>query len=621
MGSSVLESLRVFHEDIEQNEAAIALLLQSKYQPTTVTSTCTAIVAANSSTPPPETNISGNDKSSSSNFAAPYGLSSFFFYEVAASKLLKKVSDAAKLALEVYADEDGARKEEIAYLAGNPSSTDAENTTVGEKEGSGDVWTNFYDRIKAVKDYHRKFGPHMNSIAGGSQNSSFRSSIAIVSDVKRNLNDEIVDSSMFPGEERGGKKIDLTEFYNQFINIKAIEHFKEERHKVAEKARIRKKLALAASRHSEKRLSNEQDEGVENEEQVLQWARKFTESEIEALIEDYKQIDYITYLNSFDNFNEIPRSCRYRNKEYISYINGLLEKLQDFFSKTHPLAPMDKMLKKFHEEFEKQWKSGEVFDWQDPPTHQDSLYATYTDRLFSSAGPFNSHIKGKKYNKLEQKSQLSGGIADQSALVDKSLSHDKQMAEMEVLVGKFHTLLKQFFINSICHLQKKQSRSAKELEQEEEGEDEEGIHDLGEEEKEEDEDDEDDEDKPIYNPLSLPLGWDGKPIPFWLYKLHGLGVEYKCEICGNYSYWGRKAFEKHFQEWRHAMGMRCLKIPNTTHFKEITKIEDAITLYEKLKKEAEVASFKFEQEVECEDSQGNVMSARAYDDLRRQGLV
>lgn len=27
------------------------------------------------------------------------------------------------------------------------------------------------------------------------------------------------------------------------------------------------------------------------------------------------------------------------------------------------------------------------------------------------------------------------------------------------------------------------------------------------------------------------------------------------------------------QEWRHAFGMRCLKIPNTAHFKEITKIE------------------------------------------------
>ena len=28
--------------------------------------------------------------------------------------------------------------------------------------------------------------------------------------------------------------------------------------------------------------------------------------------------------------------------------------------------------------------------------------------------------------------------------------------------------------------------------------------------------DEEDESKALYNPLNLPLGWDGKPIPFWL---------------------------------------------------------------------------------------------------------
>jgi len=44
-----------------------------------------------------------------------------------------------------------------------------------------------------------------------------------------------------------------------------------------------------------------------------------------------------------------------------------------------------------------------------------------------------------------------------------------------------------------------------------------------------------------------PVGWDGKPIPYWLYKLHGLRVEYKCEICGDMSYWGRRVYERHFQ--------------------------------------------------------------------------
>ncbi len=90
------------------------------------------------------------------------------------------------------------------------------------------------------------------------------------------------------------------------------------------------------------------------------------------------------------------------------------------------------------------------------------------------------------------------------------------------------------------------------------------------------EDEEDDDDVP-YNPKNLPLGWDGKPIPYWLYKLHGLNISYNCEICGNYTYKGPKAFQRHFAEWRHAHGMRCLGIPNTAHFANVTRIEDAIS--------------------------------------------
>lgn len=67
-----------------------------------------------------------------------------------------------------------------------------------------------------------------------------------------------------------------------------------------------------------------------------------------------------------------------------------------------------------------------------------------------------------------------------------------------------------------------------------------------------------------------------QPIPYWLYKLHGLNISYNCEICGNYVYKGPKAFQRHFAEWRHAHGMRCLGIPNTAHFANVTQIEDAL---------------------------------------------
>ncbi|OUM66969.1 hypothetical protein PIROE2DRAFT_59059 [Piromyces sp. E2] len=134
------------------------------------------------------------------------------------------------------------------------------------------------------------------------------------------------------------------------------------------------------------------------------------------------------------------------------------------------------------------------------------------------------------------------------------------------------------------------------------------------------ESEEEDDDK-IYNPLKLPIGFDGKPIPFWLYKLHGLGEKYPCEICGNYIYMGRKAFDRHFQEWRHAHGMRCLGIPNTRHFHEITLIEDAYTLWEKLKSKNNAQQFKSDTMEEYEDNEGNVFNKKTYQDLKKQGLL
>lgn len=134
------------------------------------------------------------------------------------------------------------------------------------------------------------------------------------------------------------------------------------------------------------------------------------------------------------------------------------------------------------------------------------------------------------------------------------------------------------------------------------------------------EEEEDDTDE-FYNPKDVPLGWDGKPIPYWLYKLHGLNVRYSCEICGNYVYRGPKAYQQHFKEWRHAHGMRCLGIPNTVHFQNVTLIKDAQVLWKKLKSQKATEAFQEREEEEYEDSLGNVVNKKTYEDLRRQGLL
>ena len=105
------------------------------------------------------------------------------------------------------------------------------------------------------------------------------------------------------------------------------------------------------------------------------------------------------------------------------------------------------------------------------------------------------------------------------------------------------------------------------------------------------------------------MGSDGKPIPYWLYKLHGLNL-----ICDNFPYKGPKAFQKHFAEWRHAHGMRCLGIPNTALFANVTQIEDAMSLWEKLKVQKYEEAWKSEHEFE--DSKSNVAHMKTLKDLK-----
>ena len=59
--------------------------------------------------------------------------------------------------------------------------------------------------------------------------------------------------------------------------------------------------------------------------------------------------------------------------------------------------------------------------------------------------------------------------------------------------------------------------------------------------------------------------------------------EYHCEICGDLTYWGRRAFERHFKEARHQTGMRSLGIPNNKCFYEVTSVADAQALWENMK--------------------------------------
>ncbi|XP_026682944.1 splicing factor 3A subunit 3 [Diaphorina citri] len=191
-------------------------------------------------------------------------------------------------------------------------------------------------------------------------------------------------------------------------------------------------------------------------------------------------------------------------------------------------------------------------------------------------------------------------------LKSKQQERQKEIAGLEAQIYKLAEQVSEQRSATKDNVQRKQAR---------------GEGERGDSEESEAGDTSDEDDEVPYNPKNLPLGWDGKPIPYWLYKLHGLNISYTCEICGNFVYKGPKAFQRHFAEWRHAHGMRCLGIPNTAHFANVTQIEDALALWEKLKAQKQEERWQPEQEEEFEDSLGNVVNRKTYEDLKRQGLL
>lgn len=322
-------------------------------------------------------------------------------------------------------------------------------------------------------------------------------------------------------------------------------------------------------------------------------------------MKQFNKIDYVTFLKQFHHFHKIKKE--HKNEEYKRYLQNLYNYFVSFYRRTRPLEDMSKILKQTEEEFEKQWQEQQKQNQQNQQQKQQNTQQN---------GPKTDHQNGPQPNntqttenngkptkkKRKRRAKKRGGV----------LAHD--IALLEAKISRFVEMLGDVIDKTRIQIEKKQTRTWEEIKA-----------DIARDEEEEEEiiidDDDDEEDTGIgTNPLNLPLGWDGKPIPYWLYRLHQLGTEYKCEICGNYSYWGPRAFERHFQEWRHAHGMRCLRIPNTRHFHHITKINDAIQLWAKIKKETSKQQWRNDME-EYEDDQGNVFTKKMYEDLKRQGLL
>ena len=436
--------------------------------------------------------------------------------------------------------------------------------------GTGDTFADFYSHLDHFKQYHKRYpnGPVESLERAYQRTEDRRSGLA-----------EDVDG-MFTGEEAFGRFFDLTTLHEEYLNLPGVKGL--------------------------------------------------------------KKLTYLQYLDIFDGF--APPQCSIRKEDkttdqYFSYVGSLAQYLEGFLRRTRPLEDLEKLFASFDTEFERSWNEGTAPGWgpdaaqpngaatSGPVTEGtgEGIWCADCEKEFKNDNVYKAHLTGKKHIKNAEARKQRDSDSDVATTrptgtaVSAERLREKAVAERENRVRKSTSVMSTVREDTRVNVERKAGMTDRERQQE--------LAELYAEEPvakkqstNEDGEDEEDEAK-IENPLQLPLSWDGKPIPYWLYRLHGLGVEFPCEICGNYVYRGRRAFEKHFGEARHIYGLKCLGITQTGLFREITKIDEASRLWDKIQRDRNKVTEKGQEVVEMEDTEGNVMPEKVYEDLLKQGLL
>ncbi|KAG9243221.1 hypothetical protein BJ878DRAFT_568648 [Calycina marina] len=414
----------------------------------------------------------------------------------------------------------------------------------------------------------------------------------------------------------------LEEFYKQLKEIKVF-HAKYPNEPVENLERAYKKRAPVEGEP----MTSAIDNMFTGEEAYGSFLDLTTIHELYLNLPGIKRLSYLQYLDAFDSF--VPPSLNIKRADkmtdqYFSYVGQLAEYLESFMRRTKPLEDLDKLFKTFDKDFQKAWDENEVPGWKlevgptiGPAT--SGIWCKDCQKEFKNDNVYKSHLTGKKHVKAAKEAELSNEENGTSGRATGVLRlKERAIADREYRTKRLAGAMTQERSDTRVNIERKQGMTERERQMELDSlfaENPATTAQAG------DSDSDSDNEEQVYNPLKLPLAWDGKPIPFWLYKLHGLGVEFPCELCGNYVYMGRRAFDKHFNEARHIYGLKCLGITNTTLFREITGIDDARKLWAKIQSDKKKAAAGDTGVVQMEDAEGNVMPEKVYYDLQKQGLL
>ncbi|EHN03249.1 Prp9p [Saccharomyces cerevisiae x Saccharomyces kudriavzevii VIN7] len=307
-----------------------------------------------------------------------------------------------------------------------------------------------------------------------------------------------------------------------------------------------------------------------------------------------------------------------KNDRYMDFLMRLSKYLETFFFKSYVLFDKEMVENSIKSDFENSYCKGLV------RSEAKGVYCPFCSKWFKTFPVFENHLSGKNHKKNEAKRKntvyseyklhrylkyLKDEFFHTRSFIERKLAFtaNERMAEMDSLTEKY------------------EAPAYDHTEGEGDGQGDAGRKgDLLE------------EKQPFGKSFDMPLGPDGLPMPYWLYKLHGLDREYPCEICANRVYNGRRTFERHFTEEAHLYHLRCLGIEPSPAFKGITKIAEVQKLWKDMQNQHRSGSstavaltktgpsqpkLPTGLELEEEDEEGNVMSKKVYDELKKQGLV
>ena len=464
---------------------------------------------------------------------------------------LTRIQEQSKRLIEIYNDAEGARTKEVQSIS------------------MGDPFDEFYKQVAEIKDFHRRYpNEPVENLERAYKRKAPGEGESATAEV----------DNLFTGEEAYGKFLDLTMLHEAYLNLPGV-----------------------------------------------------------------KRLSYIQYLDSFDVF--VLPQCPIKKTDkmtdqYFGYVGRLARYLEDFMRRTRPLEDLEKLFAAFDQEFEKAWKADQVAGWSaeqrapsvsGPKTEGtgEGIWCPDCEKEFKNDNVYKAHLNGKKHiNAAKARATTNGAAQSKLAATNGAPPtsttqrlKERAVAEREFRIQKLAATMQGQRADTRVNVERKQGMTERERQME--------LDALFAEQPSSllpssssrltsggggnnDSDSDSDSSEKIYNPLKLPLAWDGKPIPYWLYKLHGLGVEFSCEICGNFVYMGRRAFDKHFNEARHIYGLKCLGITQTQLFREITGIQDALKLWDKVQRDKRLEKVGGENVVQMEDAEGNVMPEKVY---------